>query len=254
MSPTPNANVAGQQQTLAGSWFPGESNSRPTQTQRQKKRQTSKKSRLLIDGQSALSLGHDGGWNIQERFIQDQENKKKEYWGDKVDNKCDNIIRIVSKNIQGLGLRTGNPKEEELKTWIVNWNIDVIGVQEVNVNWGKCSSSNRFSERIRNPAWEYARYSVAYNLQDKKYRHQYGGCVSLSVNQVTHRVSGSGAYERGLGRWSWLLLKGKDNIQVRIITVYQPNKIVGVTNCESVYSQQRTFLLEKGIDQCPLEV
>lgn len=148
----------------------------------------------------------------------------------------------------------GNPKEDELKSWIVNKNIDLIGIQEVNINWNKCNNKYRFSERIRNPAWEFARYSVAFNKHDKKYRHQYGGCISLGVEQVIHRISGSGVDERGLGRWSWLLLEGKDKVQVRVVTVYQPNLHKLSSQCGSVYSQQRAQLLKENIDRCPLEV
>ena len=135
-------------------------------------------------------------------------------------------------------MKAGNPKEEELKSWLVNKHIDLVGLQEINITWNKCRNQDRFSERIRNPAQEFARYSVAYNKHDKQYRHQYGGCISLGIDQVTHRISGSGADERGLGRWSWLLLKGKDKILVRVITAYQPNLSKMATQCGSVYAQQ----------------
>ena len=85
-----------------------------------------------------------------------------------------------------MGLQAGNPKEDELKNWIANRNIDVIGIQETNVNWSKCKNQDRFSERIRNPTWEFSRYSVAHNKHNSKYKHQYGGCVSLAIDQVTH--------------------------------------------------------------------
>ena len=76
----------------------------------------------------------------------------------------------------------------------------------------------------------------------------------MGIEQVTHRISGSGADERGLGRWSWLLLKGKDKVQIRVITAYQPNLSKMVTQCGSVYSQQRIQLLATNEEKCPLEV
>ena len=239
---------------MAGCWYGGESNSRSRPSQRQQKREIKKKSKLILEGQSILSVTEQGTWNVKEQFKLDKNKSVQEYWGNKLTNKCDNVIRFVSKNIQGLGLQPGNPKEDELKTWIANKNIDVIGVQETNVNWGKCRNQDRFSERIRNPSWEFARYSVAYNKRSNKYKHQYGGCISLAIDQVTHRISGSGADERGLGRWSWILMKGKDSIKVRVITIYQPNKTSGVNNSGSVYSQQRQYFLEQGIDKYPLEI
>jgi len=218
-----NASVTGRQKTLADSWKIGNNESRPSLSQRQKKRLKKTSTPLFIEGQSSLSINAAGSWNLKQGQQENKVKQSREYWGDKLGLKDVDMLRVVSKNIQGLGLQAGNPKEDELKSWIVNKNIDLIGIQEIYVNWNKCNNKNRFSERIRNPAWEFARYSVAFNKHDKKYRHQYGGCISLGVEQVTHRISGSGADERGLGRWSWLLLKGKDKVLVRVVTVYQPN-------------------------------
>ena len=249
-----NASVTGRQKTLADSWKIGNNESRPSLSQRQKKRLKKTSTPLFIEGQSSLSINAAGSWNLRQCQQENKVKQSREYWGDKLGLKDVDMLRVVSKNIQGLGLQAGNPKEDELKSWIVNKNIDLIGIQEINVNWNKCNNKNRFSERIRNPAWEFARYSVAFNKHDKKYRHQYGGCISLGVEQVTHRISGSGADERGLGRWSWLLLKGKDKVLVRVVTVYQPNLNKLSTQCGSVYSQQRAQLLQNNIDKCPLEI
>ena len=249
-----NANDDGRQKTLADCWSSGNQLSRPVLTQRQKKRAKKSNSPLFITGQSALTVSNEGSWNLRQSQKQVKTNLSKEYWGDPIGEKGDNVLRVVSKNIQGLGLQACNPKEDELKNWIVNKNIDVIGLQEINVNWNKCKNKDRFSERIRNPAWGFVRYSVGFNKHDKKYRHQYGGCITLSVEQATHRISGSGADERGLGQWSWVLMKGKDQALVRVITVYQPNQCQIATQCGSVYSQQRVQLLANNIDKCPLDV
>ena len=58
----------------------------------------------------------------------------KDVWGDKMEDKKEGYIRLMSRNIGGLGIIPGNQKEEELKTWIVNSEVDIIGLQELNIN------------------------------------------------------------------------------------------------------------------------
>ena len=169
-------------------------------------KQQRKVNKELIEGQQTLSVNNKGIWNMQETRQEMKEKLKQEFWGDRLKSKGDRVIRIATKNIQGLGLTPGNSKEDELKEWMANRDLDIVGLQELNVNWNKCKNKARFCERFRSPAWEYIRYSVAHNKHDRTYRHQYGGCATIGLNQITHRVAGSGADERGLGRWSWLLL------------------------------------------------
>ena len=78
--------------------------------------------------------------------------------------------------------------------------------------------------------------------------------ITLGIEQITHRISGSGADERGIGRWSWLLLKGKNGTLVRVITSYQPNLTQNNSHPGSVYSQQRQYFQNNNIDNCPLEM
>lgn len=162
-----------------------------------------------MEGQWTLSTNDQGSWNMEEQYLINNNKYNNEFWGDCLTNKSDGCIRVVSKNIQGLGVTAGNSKEDELKSCIVNKSIDLIGIQEPNVNWYKCKNRDRFSERIIGPEWKFVRYSVAFNKHDNKSKQQFGGSITMGFDQITHRVSGSGADERGLGRWSWVLLKGK---------------------------------------------
>ena len=52
---------------------------------------------------------------------------------------------------------------------------------------------------------------------------QYGGVAMLCFDQLAHRSGGSGSDERGLGRWTWMLFRGKNNVRTRIVSAYQPN-------------------------------
>lgn len=161
MSPHNQASVSGRQVTLAQWLQNSESLTRPDISH-------------YMRNQPTLSTDRSGNWNMQSNYIVDKNKYNKEFWGDSMDNKKEGSIRFVSKNIQGLGIVAGNHKEDELKAWIVNRDIDIIGIQEPNVNWYKCKIRDRFSERIRSPEWEYVKYSVAFNRHDTQFKHQFG--------------------------------------------------------------------------------
>ena len=239
---------------MALCWNRNENRPIPQRAKKRINKQQRKANRELIEGQQTISVNTQGAWNMQEKREEMKEKFKQEFWGDRLKSKGDGDIRIATKNIQGLGLTPGNSKEDELKEWMVNRDLDIVGLQELNVNWNKCKHKARFCERFRSPAWEYIRDSVAHNKHDRKHRHYYGGCATIGINQVTHRVAGSGADERGLGRWSWLLLKGKNNRTVRIVTTYQPHINKNALQPGTAYSQHRQHLLQQGIETCPVEL
>ena len=61
----------------------------------------------------------------------------------------ESLIRIVSRNIGGLRVEIGNMKEDELKSWIVNKEIDICGIQEMGINWANCRGRSTLTERLK---------------------------------------------------------------------------------------------------------
>ena len=221
----------------------------PKKTQRQKKRERKYryKNEKLI--QTKLRV-NEGTWNMCESSGKEDNN---EVWGDSLDIKEDNVIRILTKNIGGLGLGINNDKEEHLKSWIASKQCDIIGIQETNLNWSKCRGRERLTERMKTPAWEFSRISSSHNKHDKEGgKYSYGGTLTLIKDQLTHQVKTTGADETGMGRWSWIQLVGKEGISTRIISAYQMRKVDDPRKSGSVYNQQRRVLLSKRDDTCPL--
>ena len=73
---------------------------------------------------------------IPERNMSHLDYKQEENCGETFEPKEVNDIRIVSKKINGTrGITLNNYKETWLKQLIVNKYIDILGVQEVNMNW-----------------------------------------------------------------------------------------------------------------------
>ena len=179
----------------------------------------------------------------------------KDVWGDKMEDKKEGYIRLMSRNIGGLGIIPGNQKEEELKTWIVNSEVDIIGLQELNINIMQCRDRERIGERMKTPAWEHYRVTTGHNKHySGKKKHLYGGTMMLAQGQHCHRIASMGADERGLGRWTWFLLSGVDKIKTRIISAYRPCKTNKVTSNGTVYRQHLQYYKDNDIDDCPLQM
>ena len=192
----------------------------------------------------------DGSARIKKSIHNDDET---EPWGDPLIEKNDNIIRIVSKQIGGLGIKAGNSKERELKEWIVDNDIDCLGLQETNVFWKKCNDKSQFRERMRHHKWDFVRTSTAFNKHEFTSLNQFGGTAIVTTNVVASRVCCTGADETGLGRWAWVQYRGKNKTFARVITVYQPHKPADEKlHPKSVYRQQQRYWMDHKSDMCPL--
>ena len=141
---------------------------RPQITQRQKKRD----SRSQTSTPTIASKKHRANRRLcvvsnelclEPKPNRGQSDSRLEHWGDKLSAKKDGFIRIASRNIGGLGIHAHNTKEEHLKEWIVNSDIDCIGLQEININVKHCQYRDRISERMKCAAWKFFKVSTGYN-------------------------------------------------------------------------------------------
>ena len=80
---------------------------------------------------------------------------------------------------------------------------------------------------------------------------QPGGVASIIVDRMAHKVDGSGKYVTGLGKWGWTKFKGRNNMHLRVVTVYRICKTVGP---KTVYAQQMRFLIKAKDERDPREV
>ena len=259
MNPVQSVGTTGCQRGLTEFW---ENQTQPTptpqMTQRQKKRQskdtdtTSKKTKKhLVTRRIQIT---NNTLSLEPSTPSGAASPKTESWGDPIDSKWDGYIRLASRNIGGLGIHANNIKEEYLKEWIVNSEIDCIGIQELNLNLRQCTYRDRIQERMKSSAWEFFKMASGYNKHHEgRQKHLFGGTMVLAYGQFCHRVLSSGADERGLGRWAWLHIKGTKNASTRIISAYRPCKTRSVLHNSTVYRQQVKRLKELDLDICPLD-
>ena len=96
-----------------------------------------------------------------------------------------------------------------------------MGLNEVGLNWSKIWDSDCWHERVlgklktstANFAWNTTEKNKTAELQP-------GGVGIVAMDDTAHRVIERGKDPTGLGRWTWVLLEGKQHIRMRIITAY----------------------------------
>ena len=178
-------------------------NNRKGISQRMNKRRTRRKISSTHLTQRYLTTTN-GDWNLRR-----EEEQLCKPWGDELEPPDIDTLRIVTKNIGGIKLFPGNEKENELKQWINKTELDIIGIQEVNVNWSLCKGNETLFERFRNTPWEYTKLISAHNIHEQVSRFQSGGTITLARDQITHQIKDKGVDTSGLGRWSWIRVTGK---------------------------------------------
>ena len=162
-------------------------------------------------------------------------------------------LRIIFLSHQGFvadsTTNEGKAKDDSLRAFIKNNNINVMLLAENNVHWKSVTPRERLEERTS--TWFDAlhmsnAYYKDFQLDGKQ---QFGGCSAWCINETAYRVIRSGADETGLGRWAWCLLRGRNSIQLRVIAAYRP--VLSQQGATTVWNQQHTYFLEKGEEKCP---
>jgi len=130
--------------------------------------------------------------------------------------------------------------------------FDVVCLTENNLHWKNVPIQNRLYERTRG-WWADLHQSTAYyqNYVTAE-QAQVGGVSVWSMDKAAHRAMEQGKDARGLGRWTWTRYRGRQGRSLRIIAAYRP--VRNETGALSAWSQQKAFLQNADIDECPRDV
>ena len=162
-------------------------------------------------------------------------------WGHKMKKKNEKSTRICFANVRGIGLQAKHPKSEEIRMFMDENTVDIMGLAETNVNWGKVRNRDTLWDRTKQ--WFRDRkIGVSYNTRQRiTTREQPGGTATIATNDMAHRFQSSGFDKSGLGRWSWIRVTGKQNCVTRFVSVYGPSARSGA-GTNTVYEQHLEFL------------
>jgi hypothetical protein len=160
-------------------------------------------------------------------------------------------LRVRFQNIGGFPSQKNSPKDDLIRTGITNWEFDVIGLVETNLDWRLIPEDTKLWARTRE-WWEHLHISHSHNITfPARNEKQFGGTAVFSINDTAHRVVEKGWDSHLLGRWSWTKLWGKNGHSLIIIAAYRPNPpSAGV---KGVYAQHAKYFNSIGRDTCPRE-
>jgi hypothetical protein len=165
------------------------------------------------------------------------------HWGDTLNTKDNKCVRIGCRNVNSLPITQVNSRNDELFQDISSAHIDVFGLSEINVAWNKVDYNQQPHARFHG-CFENLRLGYSYNNTDPDWLSPYqpGGTMILCTGTAANRSLQFGSDESGLGRWTWVVLQGREQRKIRIFSVYRPVKSYGAT---STYRQQQRFFCEQ---------
>lgn len=163
------------------------------------------------------------------------------------------MIRILFQNPQGLGPINSDhncqtSKINTLKDIVIKHDIDILGMSEVNKDWGMIPQTETMWS-LTDGWFEYRRLVTGLNsLVPPMSRTQFGGTLLLAINRIAFSITSTDGDPRKLGRWTSMLFKGKDQKKCRIICAYCPCVSTGP---KSTYALQTIGLAQGNILECP---
>jgi len=173
-----------------------------------------------------------------------QYEEQDQYFGMKHSTKASNVTRSWFTNPCGIGVDPLHPKSEISFSFLHKKSkCDIFGLAETNVHWFLLYNHASLYARVKKH-WKNFKLSTSHNSHEKIGKTQRGGTCTVSVRQTAFREYERGQDETGLGRWSWMEFRGKDNHKTRVYTAYRPgtkpNKIKHAHT--TVYQQHKRFM------------
>ena len=172
--------------------------------------------------------------------------------GDPVVNKPDNIIRITGGNIDNFTVQAfNNRKANDLKLFLRGAQSDIHLGQEHGVDFRVMPRDGTLADWLRTE--NKLRTVVSQNRHTEPgTRRLHGGTFACAFGEAASRVSTTGVDPSGLGRWSWMLFRGRHGVTTRIITAYQPNRSRR-DRLETVYAQHDSYWFRRRRTGCPID-
>jgi hypothetical protein len=163
------------------------------------------------------------------------------------------IFQIMGENCNSFNNRIGgNHKLAKAIDIKEDLDIDCFLYCKHCLNFQHKDNKNNLKQMFQ---WELACTAVgAHNVHEAKIagKVQEGGTGSICFGESVGYIRKTGKDDKRLGRWSWILLRGNNKHQTRIISAYNPCKNKNV-NFGTTYQQQRRYFITRKKDlTCPL--
>lgn len=123
--------------------------------------------------------------------------------------------------------------------------IALAGLPETNFNWNDYRNRQHFQDSLRR-LWEHSTFATSASSEPFASNYQPGGTCTMVLGSWTNRMIDRGSDPSGLGRWSWVTLRGKSSIKITFITCYRVCDQRSYAGERTAYSQQHRLLQLSG--------
>jgi hypothetical protein len=160
-------------------------------------------------------------------------------------------LRFGFWNCGGFPIHAGDTKDHEICQALLRYKFDLIGLAETYIAWHLLPPNQRIRERTW--GW-FQKLSVSSSYASKfpaVSPFLVGGTATFALNNSVHRVVSMDSDSSGMGRWSSVRLRGKNQRCVRIVTAYRCVK--NFHGPLSAWNQQRFILDSCNREEDPIE-
>jgi hypothetical protein len=128
-------------------------------------------------------------------------------------------FRIVLQNPNGISSDHNNVEFQYGLAQCRHLGIGVISLAETKLNW--TNNVNHHTNRWFRQTWDFS--AISFSQVNEKFfsTFQPGGTLTSIVDHWTSRLRSKGQDPYGLGRWSYVTLRGKCDSLITIITAYR---------------------------------
>ncbi len=200
----------------------------------------------MTDRHSASSSSIGSGVSIEQIYFGD-------FLG--VQPKPTGVFRGVSCQLGGLPTDHNDPKHHDLIQAIKLYDMDVVALQEVGINFNSPGVYGSWRQRLGWNTWLDGHTTKTVNAwnthQRNRKRQQYGGTAIISCGHTSFYSAGAGVDPSRLGRWCWSRYQGQNGVFLRVVSFYRPCAPSGDPHALSVHSQHRQYLQNQDDDRHP---
>jgi hypothetical protein len=158
-------------------------------------------------------------------------------------------MRLLLQNPYGLDASNNYRKLDYLAQHLATYQVDLACLPETNADWKKYSIRSACNALLRRH-FRHHRLITSTSTADATHAYLPGGTATIVTNGYTGRIASSGSDPRGLGRWTYVRLKGKNNSRILVVTIYQVCKTtIHSAGDSTAFSQQWNLLRADGQDR-----
>lgn len=184
----------------------------------------------------------------EDLFGTNRENlKANEPWGNRITRKKENTTRVYYQNVNGITQGKDWTRWEAIVHELQRMEVDMFGLAETNVQWNP-TTKHIATQKARH---HYPQCKLGTSVCDElntRTKQQGGTCLGITGNLLgsMHELSED---ERGLGRWTYRQIVGRDGIRLMVITAYRVTQDSITTGQDTVYNQQYRELRRQNVEQ-----